>query len=46
MLANDTDPEGDPITLVNATGNPSIGTVSVVAGKVRYTPAAASTARP
>ncbi len=41
VLANDSDPEGSALTLVNATGDPSIGTVSVVAGKVRYTPAAA-----
>jgi len=36
VLANDSDPEGDPITLVSV-GEPSIGTAAVVGRQVRYT---------
>ena len=39
VLANDTDAEGDPITLQSASVSATAGTASVVAGKVRYTPA-------
>ncbi len=40
VLGNDTDADGDPITLQSATVSATAGTASVVAGKVRYTPAA------
>ena len=39
VLANDTDPEGEPLTLA-AVGTPQHGTAVIDAGKVRYTPAA------
>lgn len=39
VLANDTDPENDPLT-ITATSTPAHGTVTVDAGQVRYTPAA------
>lgn len=38
VLANDTDPDGDPLSLTGALGTPLHGTVSVVSGKVRYSP--------
>jgi alpha-tubulin suppressor-like RCC1 family protein len=40
VLANDTDPDGDSLSLTGALGTPLHGTVSVVSGKVRYSPAA------
>jgi alpha-tubulin suppressor-like RCC1 family protein len=40
VLANDSDPDGDPLSLTGALGTPKHGTVAVVSGKVRYTPAA------
>ncbi len=39
VLANDTDPENDPLT-ITATSSPVHGTVSFSAGQVSYTPAA------
>jgi large repetitive protein len=39
VLANDTDVEGDTRTLVSASVSPAAGTVSVVGGMVRFTPA-------
>jgi hypothetical protein len=39
VLANDTDIEGDTRTLVSAAVSPTAGTVSVVGGMVRFTPA-------
>jgi hypothetical protein len=41
VLANDSDPEGDTITLEGVEADASIGTVSIASGKVRYTPAVA-----
>ena len=42
VLANDTDPDGDTLTL-KSVGQPSHGTTAIEAGKVRYTPAAGYT---
>lgn len=39
VLANDTDPESDPLT-ITGTSSPAHGTVSFSAGQVSYTPAA------
>jgi outer membrane protein OmpA-like peptidoglycan-associated protein len=39
VLANDTDPENDPLT-ITGTSSPAHGTVSFSAGQVSYTPAA------
>ena len=39
VLANDTDPDGDPLTLVSV-GAPAHGSASIVAGKIVYTPSA------
>ncbi len=39
VLANDTDPENDPLTVVG-TSSPAHGTVTFTAGQVSYTPAA------
>jgi hypothetical protein len=39
VLANDVDPDGDVVTLTSAT-QPANGTTAIVAGKVKYTPAA------
>ena len=39
VLANDTDPDGDPLTLVDV-GTPAHGTATVVGSSVRYAPAA------
>ena len=39
VRANDTDVDGDPITL-SSVGSPSHGTAAIEAGQVRYTPAA------
>ncbi len=39
VLANDSDPNGDPLSIVSLT-QPSEGSTSVVAGKVRYVPPA------
>ena len=40
VLANDTDADGDTLSLVSANVASSAGTVSIVAGMVRYTPKA------
>ena len=40
VLVNDTDVEGNSLTLVSATVSASAGSASVVAGKVRFTPLA------
>jgi hypothetical protein len=40
VLANDSDPEGDAMTLTNATVSAAQGTASVIAGKVRFQPKA------
>jgi len=37
VLANDTDPDGDPITLISV-GTPARGTVEIVGDQIRYTP--------
>ena len=37
VLANDTDPEGDPLTIVNVS-DPAHGTAAIVGGKIVYTP--------
>jgi hypothetical protein len=41
VLVNDTDVEGNSLTLVSASVSASTGSVSVVSGKVRFTPLAA-----
>ena len=38
VLANDVDPDGDPLT-ITATSTPAHGTVAIVAGEIVYTPA-------
>jgi uncharacterized repeat protein (TIGR01451 family) len=42
VLANDTDPNSDPLTITSVS-TPSQGTVAIVAGKVVYTPTATYT---
>ena len=37
VLANDSDPDGDPLTIVGV-GDPAHGTAAVVGNRVRYTP--------
>ena len=39
LLANDSDPDGDPLTIVS-TSTPAHGTAVIVGGQVTYTPAA------
>ena len=41
VLANDTDPDGNSLSLVSASVSASAGSASVVAGKVHFTPLAA-----
>ena len=43
VLANDRDPNNDPLTLA-AVGKPSMGTAQIVNNKILYTPALNSTA--
>lgn len=38
VLRNDSDPNGDPLTLISVT-TPSSGSAQIVSGKIRYTPA-------
>ena len=38
VLANDTDPDGDPLTIKQIEANPSNGTAQIVDGKIVYTP--------
>lgn len=40
VLANDTDEDGDALSVTEVVSQPAHGTAAVVAGKVRYTPAA------
>ena len=37
VLANDSDPDGDPLTITGVTA-PRVGTATIEAGKIRYTP--------
>jgi hypothetical protein len=37
VLANDSDPDGDPLTITGVTA-PPVGTARIEAGKIRYTP--------
>lgn len=43
VLANDSDPNGDPLSLSGVVGAPSHGAASVANGKIGYTPAAGFT---
>ncbi len=40
VLANDSDPDGDPLTIWLESSKPQHGSIALVAGKVVYTPAA------
>jgi outer membrane protein OmpA-like peptidoglycan-associated protein len=42
VLANDSDPDGDPLTIVSV-GVPAHGTAAIAAGRISYTPAAGYT---
>ncbi len=40
VLANDSDPDGDPLTIVGAMADPAEGTVAIVGNELVFTPAA------
>ncbi len=41
ILANDTDPDGDTLTVVSVNGSSTLGTVQLISGSVVYTPGSA-----